>query len=214
MIQIIFAPFLQRWGFTMSSKDIVVDEDLPNFFKSVKLQQADEVVKEYTNLKENYGVEYEDPTVINILDHTSMPKKAIQGTPWYNILSNPSYSDEFYYIGAHIDEREKLIKDDDDNDDNNCEQSDIIMLLLNLSAIPDYVAQRFDFKSGFQPEFLQHFHNYRKKFEQKYGVKWEYQNPQLIQRYLTFKHTRQALKNNLYQKKKPQEDEIEMSASS
>lgn len=121
MIQIIFAPFLQRWGFTMSSKDIVVDEDLPNFFKSVKLQQADEVVKEYTNLKENYGVEYEDPTVINILDHTSMPKKAIQGTPWYNILSNPSYSDEFYYIGAHIDEREKLIKDDDDNDDNNCE---------------------------------------------------------------------------------------------
>jgi hypothetical protein len=37
-IQIVFKSFLQRWGFTMSSKDIMVDEDLPNFFKSVKLQ--------------------------------------------------------------------------------------------------------------------------------------------------------------------------------
>jgi hypothetical protein len=37
VIQIVFAPWLQRWGFTMSSKDIDVDEDLPNFFKSVKL---------------------------------------------------------------------------------------------------------------------------------------------------------------------------------
>jgi hypothetical protein len=61
----------------MSSKDIVVDEDLPNFFKSVKLQQADHAVKEYQNLKDNYGVEIEDPSVINILDHTSMPKKSI-----------------------------------------------------------------------------------------------------------------------------------------
>jgi len=50
-----------------------------------------------------------------------MPKKSIQGTPWYNVLSNPLYSDDFFYIGAHIEEREKLIKDADDDDDNNCE---------------------------------------------------------------------------------------------
>jgi hypothetical protein len=78
-------------------------------------------VREYTNLKDRYGVEIEDPVIIDILDCTSVPKKSIQGTPWYGILSNPMYSDDFYYIGAHIDEREKLIKDDDDNDDNNCE---------------------------------------------------------------------------------------------
>jgi hypothetical protein len=105
----------------MSSKDIVVDEDLPNFFKSVKLAQADEFVKEYENLKKQYGVEIEDQRVMDILDTTSMPKKAMQGTPWYSILSNPSYADEFYYIGAHVDEREKLIKDEDDGDDNNVE---------------------------------------------------------------------------------------------
>lgn len=136
----IFAPNLQKWGFTMSPKDIMVDEDLPNFFKSVRLAQADEVVQEFANLKENYGIEFQDPKVVEILDCTSMPKKAIQGTPWYNILSNPSYADEFYYIGAHVDEREKLIKDEDDGDGNNCEQSDIVIILLNLSAVPDYVA--------------------------------------------------------------------------
>ena len=61
----------------MSSKDIVVDEDLPNFFKAVKLQQADEIIREYQNLKDNYSVEIEDYRVIEILDFTTMPKKAI-----------------------------------------------------------------------------------------------------------------------------------------
>jgi hypothetical protein len=36
-LQKIFAKHLQKWGFAMTSKDIEVDEDLPNFFKSVKL---------------------------------------------------------------------------------------------------------------------------------------------------------------------------------
>ena len=78
-----------------------------------------------------------------------MPKKAIQGTPWYSILSNPEYCNSFAYFGAHIDEREKLIKDGDEDDQDNCEQSDIVIILLNLSAIPDEVAKRFSFESGF-----------------------------------------------------------------
>ena len=44
--QYVFAPFLQAWGFTMAAKDIVVDEDLPNFFDAVMLSQADEIVLE------------------------------------------------------------------------------------------------------------------------------------------------------------------------
>jgi len=76
-----------------------------------------------------------------------MPKKAIQGTPWYQILSNPQYAEDFNYIGAFIQEREKMIKDgdDDDGDGNSVEQSDMVMLLLNLSSIPDEVAQKFTF---------------------------------------------------------------------
>ena len=93
----------------MASKEISVHEDLPNFYTSIKLSQADQVVLEYQNIKRFYGIEINDPIVVNILDNTKMPKKNIQGTPWYDILSNDKYTDDFQYIGAHVDEREKLI---------------------------------------------------------------------------------------------------------
>ena len=87
-IQRIFADYLMKWGFTMASQDIKVDEDLPNFFKSVKLTQADELIYENINMQENFGINLNDPDTIATLDTTTMPKKAIQGTPWYQILSN------------------------------------------------------------------------------------------------------------------------------
>jgi len=61
----------------MASKDIEVDEDLPNFFEAVMLSQADEIVKEAQNVKEQYNIEFVDPRVVEILDNTTMPEKAI-----------------------------------------------------------------------------------------------------------------------------------------
>ena len=37
-------------------KDIEVDEDLPNFFHVIKLAQADEIVYEEENMKNNFGI--------------------------------------------------------------------------------------------------------------------------------------------------------------
>lgn len=172
----------------MQRADIEVDENLPNFWTAVKFSQAQEVVKEFNNMKDGYLMEIEDPRVIEVLsDITKMPKRAIQRTPWYNILSNQTYSEAFYYIGAHIGEREKLIKDVDDNDDNNCEQSDMVNLLLNLGNIPDEVAKKFNFTPGFQPEFKKAMQEYRVKFEREHGVKWSYMTADVIDRYLEFK---------------------------
>jgi hypothetical protein len=67
----------------MSDKEISVDEDLPNFYKSIKLSHADELVKENENMMKNFGFEPNDPDTIEILDATKQPKKEIQGTPWY-----------------------------------------------------------------------------------------------------------------------------------
>jgi len=39
------------WGFSLQEKEIVVDEDLPNFFATILLSQADELVEEEKNLK-------------------------------------------------------------------------------------------------------------------------------------------------------------------
>ena len=46
---------MNKWGFTMSSNEIEVDENLPNFFEAVKLSDADWVVYENSNLRDNYG---------------------------------------------------------------------------------------------------------------------------------------------------------------
>ena len=63
-------------------------------------------------MKDNFGICINDPDTIEKLQATCIPKKAIQGTPWYQVLSNPKYAALFYYIGAFVDEREKLIEDD------------------------------------------------------------------------------------------------------
>jgi len=60
---------------------------------------------------DNFGFMTNDPDTISVLDQTKVPKKAIQGTPWYQLLSNPLYSMQFYYVGAFVEEREKLIED-------------------------------------------------------------------------------------------------------
>lgn len=69
--------FLAVWGFSLQKEEISVDEDLPNFFSAVRLQQADEIIMESDNLRDKYGFEIEDPQTLEILDHTQMPKKAI-----------------------------------------------------------------------------------------------------------------------------------------
>lgn len=113
-------------------------------------------------MKHNFGFIHNDPDTVSTLDATKVPKKAVQGTPWYQILSNQRYSNLFYYVGAFIGEREKLIEDgfSEGKDDANsewakrirCEQSDMIMILLNLSFIPDDIVHNKsvldEFKSG------------------------------------------------------------------
>lgn len=50
-----FYPILTKWGYTLTRTEIVVDEDLPNFFEAIKLSDADWMVYENKNLRENYG---------------------------------------------------------------------------------------------------------------------------------------------------------------
>jgi len=67
----------------MQGKAIEVDEDLPNFFDTIKLSMADEILFENNNMIENYGFEPNDPDTVGRLEKASMPKRPMQGTPWY-----------------------------------------------------------------------------------------------------------------------------------
>lgn len=132
----------------MSSSTIEVDEDLPPFFSAIRLTQSEELCAESDNIFNTFGFEYTDPDTIEALRLTSIPEKSVQGTPWYQVLSNPFYADMFQYIGAFVAEREKLIEDgyEPDIDRYRFEQSDMVMILLNLAYIPDEVVRtiRFD----------------------------------------------------------------------
>jgi len=57
------------------------------------------------------------------------------------MLGNPEYTERFEYYGPEVDNRAYLIVDDDDNEDNDFEQSDLVLVLLNLANIPDQVAK-------------------------------------------------------------------------
>ena len=55
-----FMDTLTSWGFAISSSEIEVDENLPNFFEAVKLADADWFVKESNYLKEKYSFTFGD----------------------------------------------------------------------------------------------------------------------------------------------------------
>lgn len=154
IMQLVFSKYLVRWGFTLQAKEIKVDEDLPPFLTTVKLSQADEILTEENNMRENFMFSYNDGDTIDALQKGKNPKKAIVGSPWYQVLSNPKYSNLFNYIGVFVSERYKIIEDGSiDHEENGHtiypeevqrirgEQSDLVMVLLNLAYIPDKVIE-------------------------------------------------------------------------
>jgi len=141
-----------------------------------------------------------DPHTIARLDATKMPKKAMMGTPWYTVLSNATYQAQFGYIGAFTTEREKLLEDGlaDELEDGEiterctrakCSQSDLVMLLLNITYIPDAVVAKLDFDEGWQARFKNHMLDYRKAWKTTHGSgePWRYQDDELEAQCLTHK---------------------------
>jgi len=95
-------------------------------------------------MQTRYGFEIYENNLIEKLSQAPWPRIAIQGTPWYNILTNERYAEQFGYVGPHVKDRDFYIKDIDDDEENNCEQSDLVIILLNLGSIPDDVASKFE----------------------------------------------------------------------
>jgi len=91
-------------------------------------------------------------------------------------MSNPKYVEDFAYLGPHIKNRNKLMRDHDNDTSNNYQQSDVVSILTNLGAIPDYVARKFHLGPNFAVDFMGFMDEYKHQFEEKNGIKWEYTN--------------------------------------
>lgn len=72
----------------MYRKDIQVDEDLPNFFEVLKPQQAYQMIAEAKNMRQEFSIEIMEDSVLRRLGNMQWPMKTMQGTPFYDILSN------------------------------------------------------------------------------------------------------------------------------
>lgn len=148
ILQMFFAETLEKYGFGFSETNIEVDENLPNFFKAVKLSEADWITMENSYYKESYKMPLIMADTAIKLDETEQAKKPIQGIHWYNLLANPTYAQLFAYIAVNTEDRANLIVDDDDNEDNDCEQSDMVQLILNMAFISDGFVKELKFGPG------------------------------------------------------------------
>jgi len=71
--------------------------------------------------------------------------KTLQGVHSYDILANPLYFDDFQYITAARDDRDRLIIDGDDNEGDDAAQSDLVRVALNLAYLTENEARTFKF---------------------------------------------------------------------
>ena len=153
-MRVFFYDTLTKWGFTISSNSIEVDEDLPNFFEAVKLKDADWIVKENSYYRNKYGFNFVRREVEERLDNWKLAKKPISGIAWYNLLANPKYVRDFNYIPTDVPDREDLIVDGDDAEGNDCEQSDLVTILINLAYVKENVAREYRFSAGYSDDFI------------------------------------------------------------
>jgi hypothetical protein len=77
LIEWIFRKTLIKYGMMVSELEYSVDEDLPNFFESIKKSSALELVDENKNMMENFGFETTDPDTVEGLSSIIMPFKAM-----------------------------------------------------------------------------------------------------------------------------------------
>ena len=151
-----FKKGLKRLGFGFSGTKIEVDENLPNFYHSVKLSEADWLVQENAYYSSKYQMRMITDELATKLDATAVAKKPIQGIHWYTLLANPAYVQDFAYISVNTPDRENLIVDDDDDEGNDCEQADMVNIILNMAFIKDSIVRECVFGAGISKSIRGH----------------------------------------------------------
>jgi len=72
------------------------------------------------------------------------------------------------------------------------EQSDLVILVLNLANIPDPVVKEMDFEPGFSKRFTTLMEKFKEGFEKEHGVEWGFQDEKLEAKYNDFMDRKQV----------------------
>lgn len=133
---------------TLKKEDPPKDEGLPNFYKTVKLKDADWLISMNDYYETTYAMSTVSKELTSRLDANGLVTKPCQGSPWYNILANNEYTQDFAYVPTNNPKRAELIVDDDLDEGNDCEQSDMVALILNLAFVKQDVSRKLRFGAG------------------------------------------------------------------
>lgn len=139
--------------------DVDLDEDLDNFWKSLDDHDRNWSVKEEENLRDVM------PGTKLLLDDAFNRLKTYQktlgntliGVHTYDVLANPLYLDDFQYIDASTEDREKYIIDDDDDEGNDNAQSDLVRAVFCLAYMTKAQADAFAFNKDAMVRFKSDF---------------------------------------------------------
>ena len=142
IIRAIIPERLRKWGFTISSNILEVDENLPDFFNALKVSDKEWFLKENENTKDKYAFMVANKeTIRNIQQYPGTPDKPISNIAFYWPLANPYYQRHFNYFPVSLKDRSKYIVDDDNDETNDCEQSDFVCFMLNLAYLKEEYAK-------------------------------------------------------------------------
>lgn len=144
---------MHKLGFSIGKVNLVVDEELPPFAMALKDKERFFAGREFRYFERNYMLKQaSDEKVRNLFRSSKTPARPIQGSPWYNIMSNFTYQSDFAYVSpgtvTNNAERNQYIFDDDSDCDNNYEQSDMVKIVLNYGFLPEVMHGKLDFQQN------------------------------------------------------------------
>jgi len=121
-----------------------INEDIDNYWASLDEDDRKWSTKEEQHAKTLLTSQLLTDTQLERLTSIPMTKgRTLQGVHSYDILANPLYFDDFQYITAAEEDRDKLIIDGDDNEEDDAAQSDLVRVALNLAYLTENEARNF-----------------------------------------------------------------------
>ena len=150
---------MKKWGFVISQNTLEVDENLPDFFDSLKLKDKEWFLSENRRMKDVYAyMVANEETVTKMERYQGSSKRPITNIAFYWLLANPTYQHQFNYFPVALKDRNEYIESSESSSEgdseprtqkNYCEQSDFVSFMLNLAYLKKGYALEIGLKKGF-----------------------------------------------------------------
>ena len=100
---------MKKWGYTLSSWTLEVDQNLPKFSEAVSLRMTNNLVGEklyYDRYDINLIPDY---VIKHLKQRQTLTYNPMSTVPWYHMIYNYDYMRDFNYIPSTVPDRKDFI---------------------------------------------------------------------------------------------------------